>query len=41
MVRKFWTIKSPDKWEIMKQAYRDESIVSLFFPLLQHIYVYM
>ena len=28
----FLTVKSPDEWAITKQACRDESIVSLFFP---------
>ena len=36
-VRIFLTITSPDEWAITKQACRDESIVSLFFPLSQHI----
>ena len=36
----FFTIKSPDEWVITKQACRDESIVSLFFPLSQCIYIY-
>ena len=34
----FFTIKSPDEWVITKQACRDESIVSLFFP---HHYIYI
>ena len=33
-LRIFLTIKSPDEWVITKQACRDESIVSLFFPFL-------
>ena len=32
MVRIFWTIKTPDERATMKQACRDESIVSVFFP---------
>ena len=35
----FFTIKSPDEWVITKQACRDESIVSLFFPLSLYIYI--
>ena len=31
-LRIFLTIKSPDEWVITKQACRDDSIVSLFFP---------
>ena len=32
MVQIFLTVKSPDEWEITKQACRDKNIVSLYFP---------
>ena len=40
-----FTIKSPDEWAIKKQAFRDESTVSLFFPyrniyIHTHIYIF-
>ena len=41
---KYKRIKSPDEWAIKKQAFRDESTVSLFFPyrnIYIHIYIYI
>ena len=42
-VRIFLTITSPDEWAITKQACRDESIVSLFFPYrnIYRLYLYV
>ena len=37
---KYKRIKSPDEWAIKKQAYRDESTVSLFFPIATYIYTH-